>query len=202
MGNCISAQDRAEKAISDAIDRQLEEDSKRLRKECKILLLGAFSLARTLGASLPPPPFPLPASNSVFILGSGESGKSTIVKQMKIIHQNGFTDEELMSYRPTIYRNTLDSAQAIVLAMRKIGLDCVEPSNRVSLTSFAWCRARTSSVPPQANADLIFDYRIDPSPSFEFSPDIARAIHELWKDPIIPQVMDHSSEFYLMDSAV
>ena len=50
---------------------------------------------------------------------------------MKIIHQNGFTDEELMTYRPTIYRNTLDSAQAIVLAMRKFGLDCVDPNNRV-----------------------------------------------------------------------
>jgi guanine nucleotide-binding protein subunit alpha len=153
MGNCISAQDRAEKARSDAIDRQLEEDSRRLRKECKILLLG-----------------------------SGESGKSTIVKQMKIIHQNGFTDEELMTYRPTIYRNTLDSAQAIVLAMRKFGLDCVDPNNR-------------------ANADRIFDYRIDSSPSFEFSPEIARGIHELWKDPIIPKLMDRGSEFYLMDSA-
>lgn len=41
MGNCLaSAQDRAEKARSDAIDRQIEEDSKKFRKECKILLLG------------------------------------------------------------------------------------------------------------------------------------------------------------------
>ena len=40
-----------------------------------------------------------------------------------------------MTYRPTIYRNTLDSAQAIVLAMRKIGLDCVDPNNRVRLDS-------------------------------------------------------------------
>ncbi|KAG9308579.1 heterotrimeric G protein alpha subunit [Chiua virens] len=154
MGNCISSQDRVEKARSDAIDRQLEEDSRKLRKECKILLLG-----------------------------SGESGKSTIVKQMKIIHQNGFTHEELMTHRPTIYRNTLDSAQAIVLAMRKLGLDCVHPHNRL-------------------NADRIFDYRIDPSPSFEFSLEIAEAIDQLWKDPIIPQLMDHSTEFYLMDSAV
>lgn len=69
------------------------------------------------------------------VLGSGESGKSTIVKQMKIIHQNGFTDEECMTYRPTIYRNTLDSAQAIVLAMRKIGLDCIDPTNRVRFNS-------------------------------------------------------------------
>ena len=53
---------------------------------------------------------------------------------MKIIHQNGFSTEELMSYRSMIYRNTLDSAQAIVLAIRKINLDCVHPLNRVCLT--------------------------------------------------------------------
>ena len=64
-------------------------------------------------------------------LGSGESGKSTIVKQMKIIHKDGFTREELMSYRLTIYRNLLESAKNILLAMRKINVDCINPSNRV-----------------------------------------------------------------------
>ncbi|KAI6117778.1 guanine nucleotide binding protein, alpha subunit [Pisolithus thermaeus] len=154
MGNCASsAQEKADRAKSAAIDRQIEEDAKKFRKECKILLLGA-----------------------------GESGKSTIVKQMKIIHQNGFTNEELMTYRPTIYRNTLDSAQAIVLAMRKINVDCVNPLNR-------------------ENVDKILDYRVDASPSFVFSSDIAKAIHDLWQDPIISTVLDHSSQFYLMDSA-
>ena len=131
MGNCISAHDKAEKAISDAIDRQLEEDSRKLRKECKILLLGSSPPNSALGALS----FPRILCRPNLVLGSGESGKSTIVKQMKIIHQNGFTDEELMTYRPTIYRNTLDSAQAIVLAMRKIGLDCVDPNNRVCFYS-------------------------------------------------------------------
>ena len=44
MGNvnciAISAQEKAEMARSDVIDWQLEEDSRKLRKECKILLLG------------------------------------------------------------------------------------------------------------------------------------------------------------------
>lgn len=51
------------------------------------------------------------------------------------------------------------------------------------------------------NADKIMDYRVDPSPHSVLSPEIARAIHELWQDPIIPTVLDHSSQFYLMDSA-
>jgi guanine nucleotide-binding protein subunit alpha len=64
-------------------------------------------------------------------LGSGESGKSTIVKQMKIIHQDGFSPAELAEYRPVVYKNVLDSAQQVVIYMKKIGLECVEYSNRV-----------------------------------------------------------------------
>ena len=45
MGNCASQTDKDEKARSDLIDRQLEDDSKKFKKECKILLLGAL-LAR------------------------------------------------------------------------------------------------------------------------------------------------------------
>lgn len=47
-----------------------------------------------LSASPPFPPIPP---------GSGESGKSTIVKQMKIIHQNGYTKDELLMFRLIVY---------------------------------------------------------------------------------------------------
>ena len=107
---------------------------------------------------------------------------------MKIIHQGGFTDAEFGEYRPVVYKNVLNSAQAIVVYMRKVGMECVEYNNRVC-------------------ADKILDYRLDGSPGTSmlnpyFSPDIANAIHQMWQDPIIPKIMDeHSSEFYLMDSA-
>ena len=99
MGNCVSAQDREAQLRSQEIDKQIEEDSRKLKKECKILLLG-----------------------------SGESGKSTIVKQMKIIHQNGFTADERNAYRQTIYKNLLDSAHHLITAMRKFGMDCEGPA--------------------------------------------------------------------------
>jgi hypothetical protein len=43
------------------------------------------------------------------------SGKSTIVKQMKIIYQDGFSDSELADYRPVVYKNVLDSAQQVLI---------------------------------------------------------------------------------------
>ena len=70
-------------------------------------------------------------SLTLVITGSGESGKSTIVKQMKIIHKEGFTDAELAEYRPIVFKNVLDSAQAVIIYMRKIGWDFVGYSNRV-----------------------------------------------------------------------
>jgi guanine nucleotide-binding protein G(i) subunit alpha len=69
--------------------------------------------------------------------GSVESGESTIIRHMKINHQ-GFTKEELLAYRPAIYRDVLESAKAIVNAMRILEFDCVYPANRVRwLLSFS-----------------------------------------------------------------
>lgn len=109
------------------------------------------------------------------------------MKQMKIIYQNGFSDAELAEYRPVVYKNVLDSAQAVILHMRKIGLECIEPGNREL-------------------ADRILNYKLDATPSAELTnpyfSGIAAAINQLWRDPIIPKVMDeHSSDFYLMDNA-
>ncbi|KAH9957678.1 G-protein alpha subunit [Russula dissimulans] len=155
MGNCASNSQEAEgKARSDMIDRQIEEDSKKFKRECKILLLG-----------------------------SGESGKSTIVKQMKIIHQNGYMQDELLAFRPLIWKNLLESARDVVQALSKFDLKPISPTNK-------------------ANCDRIMSYHLaTDNPQFFFSPDIAQAVQEVWADEIIPALMDHSSKFYLMDSA-
>ncbi|KAK1923966.1 guanine nucleotide-binding protein subunit alpha [Papiliotrema laurentii] len=144
---------RGSKDRSNAIDRQLEDDSRKFKKECKILLLG-----------------------------SGESGKSTIVKQMKIIHQNGYSKEELLNFRTVVHKNCIDSAQALIMAMRKLGIDPEEPSNRTY-------------------ADRILEYRMEQDSMATVSSEILLSIESLWHDPCIPSVMDRSSEFYLMDSA-
>jgi hypothetical protein len=48
MGACISvesAEEAEQKKKSRAIDQALEEDARRLRRECKILLLGKYIVA-------------------------------------------------------------------------------------------------------------------------------------------------------------
>ena len=114
--------------------------------------------------------------------GSGESGKSTIVKQMKIIHQNGYSVDELALYRHTIYKNLVDCAKALVGAMRQFEIEIEDSANREL-------------------ADYIMEYTVDPDPQQALDLRIGEAIASIWKDPCIPKVFDHQNEFYLMDSA-
>ncbi|CZR62251.1 probable G protein alpha subunit GNA-3 [Phialocephala subalpina] len=155
MGACMSSnqEESEQKKRSQAIDKKLEEDSRRLRRECKILLLG-----------------------------SGESGKSTIVKQMKIIHQNGYTVDELALYRLTIYKNLIDCAKALIGAMRQFGIQPRNPAN-------------------VEYSDYLSEYQVDPNPHTPLSPMVATAIISLWADGSIETLMERQSEFYLMDSA-
>lgn len=155
---------------SQMIDRKLEEDSRRLRRECKILLLGELW-------------FPcLDGKQSNPTAGSGESGKSTIVKQMKIIHQNGYTKDELALYRLTIYKNLVDCTKALISAMRQFDMESNNP--------------RTRSL-----CDYILNYEVDPDPHTPLDSKVGDSVTIIWKDASIATVLEHQSEFYMMDSA-
>ncbi|CAK7564379.1 MAG: Guanine nucleotide-binding protein alpha-2 subunit [Sporothrix epigloea] len=155
MGACMSSnsEELEQKKRSQKIDKELEEDSKRLRRECKILLLG-----------------------------SGESGKSTIVKQMKIIHLKGYSDDELFSYRPTVFKNLLECARAVINAMRQFEIEPQSEENR------AYC-------------DYLLNYSIGSGPQPSIDPKVGDAVLAVWNDPAREQLMERQTEFYLMDSA-
>ncbi|KAI8609593.1 guanine nucleotide binding protein alpha o polypeptide [Chytriomyces sp. MP71] len=75
-------------AASKAIDKQIEQEKKSTERVIKLLLLGA-----------------------------GETGKSTILKQMKLIYGVGFTAEEKSVFRNAIILNILSSAKTLALQM-------------------------------------------------------------------------------------
>lgn len=139
--------------------------------------------------------------------GAGESGKSTIVKQMKIIHLNGYTPQALLFFRTVVYKNLVESAQDLILAMKKLGVDCQHGHNRVSPhLNFSLPRITTTPTNPimlciQANSERILNYNVDSDADFLLDAEVAAAIESLINDPIIPAVMDQSHTFYLMDSA-
>jgi len=41
----------------------------------------------------------------------------------RIIHEQGYTQDECLSYKPVIYSNTIQSMMAIVKAMQQLNID-------------------------------------------------------------------------------
>lgn len=58
----------------------------------------------------------------IILLGSGESGKSTFAKQMKVIHSGGFSEEEILAYRPEVLRNVIEAMQQVLIGMKRLGI--------------------------------------------------------------------------------
>lgn len=93
LGTELTEEEKKARTRSAALDRELFESARREMNVVKILLLGESVRMRRrfklhqLWIQLVSPP------------GAAESGKSTLVKQMKIIHSHGFTKQELVSFK-------------------------------------------------------------------------------------------------------
>jgi len=152
MCSCFWPEDtNDQRVISRAIDRQLQKDKERFRKTVKILLLG-----------------------------SGESGKSTFLKQMRIINGGDFVEEELKQYRLVIYGNVVKGMKVLIDARDKLGI--------------AW-----GSEANDCHAQFLFGY--DNSVTLE-QPAFAQfipAINALWADSGIRMAFDRRREFQLVN---
>lgn len=67
----------------------------------------------------------------LLILGAGESGKSTVLKQLKILHKGDFSMQEKIQYKNVIWADTISCMQKLIMQARKLGipLDCDKPNN-------------------------------------------------------------------------
>ena len=66
-------------------------------------------------------------------LGAGESGKSTILKQMRIIYSEGFAMTERKEVRQVIFSNMIVAFKIIAEEMRELGIEYESKESSVGL---------------------------------------------------------------------
>ncbi|GAA6072026.1 guanine nucleotide binding protein (G protein), alpha inhibiting activity polypeptide a [Tachysurus ichikawai] len=152
MGCTASTGDKSAHDRSRMIDKNLRDDGEKAAREVKLLLLGA-----------------------------GESGKSTIVKQMKIIHQSGYSEEECHQLRAVVYSNTTQSLMIIVRAMERLEIDFADPA-RAEDARQLFALASTAD-------------------EGDMSPELAGILKRLWVDAGLQICFGRSREYHLNDSA-
>ncbi|XP_072036099.1 guanine nucleotide-binding protein G(s) subunit alpha-like isoform X1 [Amphiura filiformis] len=118
----------------------------------------------------------------LLLTGAGESGKSTIVKQMKILHKGGYTDSERLKFVPIIRSNLRDAILTITGQMQTLH-------------------------PPVelANEDLKYalDYMLDEASEsdFTYSDKFYDRARDLWEDEGVQECYARAHEYQLIDSA-
>ncbi|KAJ3405952.1 guanine nucleotide-binding protein subunit alpha [Chytriomyces hyalinus] len=152
MGCSNSVDDKESKQRNDEIENNLKKEKLALRNEVKMLLLG-----------------------------TGESGKSTILKQMKLIHDNGYNDDEREAFKEIIFSNTVQSMRVLVEAMANLGIPIGNPDNEKH-------KQVIMELPNQIEAE-------------SFPPEGAAAVKALWADEGVQACFARSREFQLNDSA-
>ncbi len=92
----------------------------RKRNSFSAWLASGLLASRSPPLSAPPAPAGPPDERQarrtakIFMCGAGESGKSTIVKQMKVIHSGGFSPDEALDFRPAVFRDVHGSLLAML----------------------------------------------------------------------------------------
>nr|XP_020750915.1 guanine nucleotide-binding protein subunit alpha-11 [Odocoileus virginianus texanus] len=114
------------------------------------------------------------------IWGTGESGKSTFIKQMRIIHGAGYSEEDKRGFTKLVYQNIFTAMQAMIRAMETLKILYKYEQNK-------------------ANALLIREVDVEKVTTFEHR--YVSAIKTLWNDPGIQECYDRRREYQLSDSA-
>lgn len=126
--------------------------------------------------------------HKLLLLGAGESGKSTIFKQIKLLFQTGFDDAELKSYIPVIHANVYQTIKLLLDGSKELAQSETDTSTYTLSNENKEIGDKLSEIGGR------FDY---PRLTRELSEDIEK----LWKDPAIQGTYARGSELQLPDCA-
>ncbi|XP_068610924.1 guanine nucleotide-binding protein subunit alpha-13-like [Brachionichthys hirsutus] len=125
----------------------------------------------------------------ILLLGAGESGKSTFLKQMRIIHGQDFDQRAREDFRATIYSNVIKGVRVLVDAREKLRIPWGDPGNQRhgdSLMAFDTRSAKMASG--QLEKPVFLQY--------------LPAIRALWADSGVQNAYDRCREFQLLAGGV
>jgi len=113
----------------------------------------------------------------ILLLGAGESGKSTVVKQLKLIHKKKITAKELKMIGTSLHQNVVDCLKALLLACKNFGYYDLDEEDRLT-------------------EEMLLSHDENERLPTEMAERIAR----LFNSPAITKTYERRSEFWLLDS--
>ncbi|KAJ3222447.1 Guanine nucleotide-binding protein subunit alpha-14 [Clydaea vesicula] len=119
--------------------------------------------------------------SKLILLGSGDCGKSTVLKQMKILHKDGFSTEERNKFLLIIYNNIIDAIITLAKAAKELNVD-IETKNHEFLKE-------------------VLNFTKEPEESMCISKELSTKISQLWQDPGIKLCWERGNEFNIQDNS-
>ena len=123
----------------------------------------------------------------MLLLGAGESGKSTVTKQMRMLHGEKYTHSELLYFKICIHHNVVEFIESLCDAMILF-----YPEDEITKSkSFLLIRRNCA-----ANQNSALKFRKYP----ELNEDYVIAMKEVWSSKCASMTFDRRSEFQLIEN--
>ncbi|KAG5262604.1 hypothetical protein AALO_G00276860 [Alosa alosa] len=123
----------------------------------------------------------------ILLLGAGESGKSTFLKQMRIIHGQDFDQQAREEFRATIYSNVIKGVRVLVDAREKLHIPWGDPDNQMHGETMMGFNTRSDMMIQGLVETKVFNHYLP-------------SIRALWNDSGIQNAFDRRREFQLGES--
>ena len=90
----------------------------------------------------------------VLFPGTGESGKSTFIKQMRIIHGSGYSEEDKRGFIKLVFQNIFMAMHSMIKAMDMLKIQYENSSHQVSIVLWFLRPISPSSSRPPTNREM------------------------------------------------